>query len=354
MSQPKGLSFGGFLIGIGTGWFLFQNLEVTNETFSWGLILFGLTIVASNLFKRFSPEMNLGGLVSGVTFGLIVALVMTNGFSIFTGSDLFNNYDYHVDDPRSFTGSLTSDQIAFSSESVNGDITVSTWNENTYMVLVTVTGKGTSENDATSILTEAVTKLDDSKGIGTQELILTIDITQSKWNRFEVDIEISLPEGITLDLDVETTNGNIRVEDILGEDISTITTNGDLRFVNVNASSITGRTTNGGIYGTFDASDMSGRSTNGNININIYSDVSGEYDLSTTNGNVNVDVKESENAGFKLAGSLTNGQVSFGLNDLNYNDNTSKNKTAQSEDYTSSSIQIEIEASTTSGDIDIT
>ena len=62
MSQPKGLGFGGFLLGIGTGWFLFQNLEVTNETFSWGLILFGLTIVASNLFKRFSPEMNLGGL----------------------------------------------------------------------------------------------------------------------------------------------------------------------------------------------------------------------------------------------------------------------------------------------------
>jgi len=353
MSKPKGLGLGGFLIGIGSGWFLFQSLQVTDETFSWALIIFGSSIVLSNLLNYFSPGMNLGGFISGATFGLIVALIMTNGFSIFTGADIFNRYDYRVDDPRSFTGTLSSDTISFSTINVNGDITVSTWEENTYKVLVTVTGKGTSNEDATNILSEAVVTLDDSKGIAKQELELDIDIPTSKWNRFEVDVEVSLPEGVTLELDAKTTNGNLRVEDILGGDLKTTTTNGDCRYVNVNASSITGSTTNGGIYGIFDASDMSGSTTNGNINIDLYSAISGEYDLSTTNGNVDVNVQESSDNGFKLDCSLSNGQITFDVNDLDYTVNTNKNKIARSDGYTTSSIQIDIESSTTNGDIDI-
>jgi len=353
MSKPKGLGFGGFLIGIGSGWFLFQSLQVTDETFSWTLIIFGSSIVLSNLLNYFSPRTNLGGFVSGATFGLIVALIMTNGFSIFAGADLFNQYDHRVDDPRSFTGTLTSDQISFSTVSVNGDITVSTWEENTYKVLVTVTGKGNSDEDATNILSEAVVTLDDTKGIAKQELELDIDIPSSKWNRFEVDVEVSLPEGITLDLDTKTTNGNTRVEDILGGNLKTSTTNGDFRYVNVNASSISGSTTNGGIYGRFDAFEMSVSTTNGNINIDLYSAISGEYDLSTTNGNVDVNVQESSDTGFTLDCSLSNGQVTFNVNDLNYSVNTNKNKNAQSDDYATSSIQIDIDSSTTNGDIDI-
>lgn len=353
MSKPKGLGLGGFLIGIGGGWYLFQSLQVTDETFSWALIIFGSSIVLSNLLNYFNPRMNLGGFVSGITFGLIVALIMTNGFSIFTGADIFNRYDYRVDDPRSFTGTLSSDMISFSTVNVNGDVSVSTWEENTYKVLVTVIGKGTSNEDATNILSEAIITLDDSNGIAKQELELDIDIPSSKWNRFEVDIEVSLPEGVTLDLDAKTTNGNLRVEDILGGDLKTVTTNGDCRYVNVNASSITGTTTNGGIYGRFDTSDMSGRTTNGNINVDLYSAMSGEYDLSTTNGNVDVDVQESNDSGFKLVCSLSNGQITFNVNDIDYSVNTNKNKIAQSEGYNTSLIQIDIESSTTNGDIDI-
>ena len=85
MSKSSGLGFGGFLVSLGVGYMVFQNMEVTRNLFAWLLILAGAWVIASSLLQRMNPQIRFGGLVNGVVGGLILSLMITTGFSFFTG-----------------------------------------------------------------------------------------------------------------------------------------------------------------------------------------------------------------------------------------------------------------------------
>ena len=80
MSKSSGLGFGGFLLGLGVGWVVFQYLDISGNIFAWLLILGGAGVVVSSLFQSRLPYRNIGGLVGGVMGGLILALFITSGF----------------------------------------------------------------------------------------------------------------------------------------------------------------------------------------------------------------------------------------------------------------------------------
>jgi DUF4097 and DUF4098 domain-containing protein YvlB len=104
-----------------------------------------------------------------------------------------------------------------------------------------------------------------------------------------VSYELRVPEEI--DLDIGTTNGEIKVNDIIGR-LRLKSTNGK-----INGRGIDGlvkcKTTNGSIKmsldGITDGQDLSFKTTNGSIRLYLPSDFGGYVDLKTTNGHIDSD-----------------------------------------------------------------
>ena len=44
MRESPSLGFGGFLLGLGVGWLIFRNLEISHENFAYLIIIFGIGI----------------------------------------------------------------------------------------------------------------------------------------------------------------------------------------------------------------------------------------------------------------------------------------------------------------------
>ncbi len=238
-------------------------------------------------------------------------------------------------------------------DNVNGNIEISTWERAVYEVELTVKARGTSDSDAQSNLGKVDTSLDDQLVGGRLELVLTISVPRLTWNRISINIAVTLPADAKVDLDVETTNGQISVAQLQGETLRLRTTNGDLSFDSVEARTITGSTTNGRIEGVAEAEDMTASTTNGGIELSIPSTLSGEYDLETTNGNVKITVTRSDETGFNLDMRTTSATVTFDLEGLTYEVNTNTHKKAYTEGYDTKPIQISIEASTTNGSVKV-
>ncbi len=67
MSGRGGLGFGGFLVGLGTGWMVFQEIHVSGELFAWIMIIAGAGVVASSLLFSSRRNRHFGGLIRGLT-----------------------------------------------------------------------------------------------------------------------------------------------------------------------------------------------------------------------------------------------------------------------------------------------
>lgn len=80
MSRDSGLGFGGFLLGFGIGWVVFRYFKVTSSFFAGLMILLGVVIIGSSLFKSQLSRFDVGGLFGGLIGGLILSLIFTSGF----------------------------------------------------------------------------------------------------------------------------------------------------------------------------------------------------------------------------------------------------------------------------------
>jgi len=354
MARPRGLGFGGFLIGLGAGWMTFRYMTLTTQMWAWLMIIAGSAIVASAVVSYYKPGFNAGSLVSAVAGGLILSLVMTQGLGFVNFiSDSGGVYPYSEEEVRNFDGGVAVSDVLFSTENVNGIVDVSTWSSNSYSINVTVIGKGTSESDALSMLGNVETDVSTFPVGGRLEIVLTIDVPRTLWKKATVNVEVKLPASATVDLDVSTTNGELRTTDLTGGDLYLTLTNGNMVIDDVTASTIHASTTNGNVQGTLEAEDVSARTTNGRITLEVPSQMSGSYDLSSTNGNIEVSVSPSQDVGFKVDLSVSNGVTSISLPDLDYTTNTAKHKVAETEGYSSMSVKIEVEASTTNGNVEV-
>jgi DUF4097 and DUF4098 domain-containing protein YvlB len=148
---------------------------------------------------------------------------------------------------------------------------------------------------------------------------------------FSVEYEIKVPKKI--DLNIHTTNGGIRVEEISGR-LRIESTNGK-----INAREINGltrcKTTNGSIRVEFDevsdGDEMTFRTTNGSIKLYLPEDYGADdVELKTTNGHIDSDFPMSGSSGRKskkrfrgsinegnreLSCSTTNGNIHLLVND---------------------------------------
>ncbi|UCH56687.1 MAG: DUF4097 family beta strand repeat protein [Candidatus Bathyarchaeota archaeon] len=350
MSSPRGLGFGGFLVGLGVGWFIFTNYDVTSNLVSWILIIVGGSIVLSSLISLTRPGLRLSGLVSNFSVGLIIALIVTSGFTVFFPWNVQSLvYRSSQEESRFLAGDITASNVLFRTDNVNGYVRVSTWEREEYSVDLTVKGRGSSDSDASRTIEQVDTSLEEQLVGGRQELDLVISVPTNLWSRITVNVEVKLPADAEIDLDVETTNGEISAINLEGGTLRLDTTNGRIVFDGVEAEVIDSSTTNGVISGVVEAADFTGSTTNGKIELEIPCTVSGDYDLHTTNGGVEVTVVASEDVGFEVDMRTTIGGVSLNLPNLNYSTNTNRRKVAETTGFSTKPIQVSITAGVTTG-----
>jgi len=349
MGNPRGLGFGGFLVGLGVGWLLFTYLDISSQMVAWLLIIAGGAIVASALLSYLSPGFSFGGLISPIAAGLVIALVATSGFGALWPGSWMGGYKYSVDESRNLHGGAWATSLLFNVENVNGNVGVSTWDKAEYNIDLSVKAYGNTESEASENLKKVEASIDERTLQGRLELILTISVPRLTWNRVNVNIVVTLPADATISLDVETTNGGVSVKDLTGGTLVLKTTNGAIVFDGVDATTIQASTTNGAIEGSVQATDLTAGTTNGRISVSLPCTRSGSYGLRTTNGNVDVTVEKTVEVGFDLDMSTSVGSVNLSISGLTYETNTTRHKIARTEGYDNKPVRISIEASTTNG-----
>lgn len=167
--------------------------------------------------------------------------------------------------------------------SPNGSIEVTGWGRDAIRVLAKVQGRARTDDIAEALVSEVRISMDGME--------LDADGPRSdKRESWSVSYRINVPH--ESDLDLNTVNGSITVEEVLG-DIEFHATNGGVSLTEVGGT-VSGRTTNGGLKvqlsGTsWDGEGLDVRTTNGGITLVIPEGFNAELESATTNGGISVD-----------------------------------------------------------------
>lgn len=335
MSNSPSLGFGGLLIGLGVGWFIFTTFDVSSNLFAWLMIIGGAAVIVSSLVSRTRFGRRTGGLVGGVIGGIILSLFITTGFGfidLFDGGSLGT---YRAETTESFTGAMTADSVYLSVDNFNGPISVSTWDKSEFSVELLIKAKGTTTSQAEGNLEDFVIDFDESVVQGQGRLVLGYGIPVTSYNKYSVQVEVFLPADAVIDLELESSNGAMSLKDVVGGEIQLDTSNGVFTFDNVYAESINAETSNGA------------------IDLTLPCTVTGEYVLRTSNGQVDLSVSSSSDVGYDLDASTSTGVVSIGLPNLDYSVNQRTSKEARTVGFEGKEIQITLDVSTSNGNVDV-
>ena len=349
MSDHKGLGFGGFLVGLGAGWMVFQEIHVSGEVFAWILIIAGAGVVASSLLFSSRRNRHFGGLFRGLTVGTILSLMITSNFVLYGISSGGYSGNYRAQDTMTFTGALTADTVLLDVNSFNGPIEVSTWNKDEYSISALIKAKGTTDAEAEENLERFEFDLDESIIFGKKRLVLRHNVAGTMTSRYSVQIEVWLPADATIELALDSSNGGIYLSDIEGGEIKLDTSNGGFRFDNVEARNVDAKTSNGPVTGKLDAWNADISTSNGAITLTLPCTRNGRYELRTSNGPVQLEVSSSTSIGYELDLTTSNGIVDIDLPNLDYTVSTRTRKEAHTYGLTSKSVRITIDSRTSNG-----
>ena len=236
---------------------------------------------------------------------------------------------------ETFKKNITFDQGGFLSLSnSNGSIEVVSWDENEVEIIAYKEVKASDRSTAERMMKKLEIDISESE----DEIIVDTIFPRSSssggvfgWlfggggQSYSVEYEIKVPRQI--DLNLNTTNGNVRVEKISGK-VRLESTNGK-----ITAEEIRGiarcKTTNGSIRVELDEISnndaMSFKTTNGSIKLYLPDDFGADAELKTTNGHIESDFHFSEkmskskkryngrinDGGAELICSTTNGNISL-------------------------------------------
>jgi hypothetical protein len=354
--SDSGIGFGGFLLGVGGGYYLFRYIDFNVDIISYLLILLGLAIIlGSLLFKgRKNP---FGDVVGGFIGGLILAAFITQGVGLvsdFTNSwDDFDDMTYRATKDIPVTAPIEAGTVNLSIESVNGAVEVTPWSGDVVKIDLEVKAKGTSTQDAEDNLDDFVYDLSNDVSGGEQDLTLTFPMpSMSLWNTYSVFIQVYVPEGEMDMILIDTTNGAITIDDLEISSLDLDTTNGAIMLSDVHTSTINAHTTNGGISGIISSEVGIFSTTNGAIDIDLAAQ-SGSYHFDTTNGSIDLNLPSGSDVGFDINLDTSIGSIDVNLPNIDYDVDRSREKVGETVGYDSKTVQIEIDADTTIGGIEL-
>jgi len=181
-------------------------------------------------------------------------------------------------------------------KNVNGDISVSAWDEDYVSVkAVKKTKKGRSELDKVEIRVTT----GDELSIETKYLEKRAKVT--------VEYTIKVPDDIPLK-NARTTNGSVRVTGVTG-DTKLSTTNGKIMAGDIDGI-VEGYSTNGDIVLENVRGIREGRTTNGSLRISLRDRVENDIEIRTTNGSVELGIPENTDVDLDLR--TVNGRIGGG------------------------------------------
>jgi hypothetical protein len=165
----------------------------------------------------------------------------------------------------------------------NGGITVQGWDKDHILLRAKVRVWDRSSKDAEEFASKIEIETDRT---------IRADGPDRFWRKggWSVSFELMVPHESNLDL--QTTNGGITIEEVSG-DIEFGATNGGINLAGVGGD-VHGRTTNGGISVEFDGDSWKGRgldvkTTNGGIKLYVPEDYSARLETGTVNGSIHLD-----------------------------------------------------------------
>ncbi len=353
--SDSGIGFGGFLLGLGGGYYLFQYIDFSFDIISYLLILMGVGIILGAVLSK-GGKSPLSDVFGGVIGGLIFAVFLTQGFGIV--GDFTNQWDdisssiYRATDTVTLETPIDVDELVLTVENVNGVIDVSEWSGDSVKVWLEIRARGDNDADAERNLDDFIYNLDDTTVGATQEVSLTFPISSNKWNLYTVSVSVSVPEGLETKLVLDSTNGRIDVTDMVLQSVDVETTNGAINLDHVTSDSIYADTTNGGLFGTITSPLTRFRTTNGVIDIEL-SALSGQHDFDTTNGIIDLKLPTGGDIGYSFNLDTSIGIIEVNLPDIDYSVDRTRNKIGETNGFSSKEIQITIKVDTTIGAIDL-
>ena len=348
------MGFGGFLLGLGVGWYIFKYIIADVDMIGYLLILAGAGIIINALLSRGRRRSPIQGLFGGLVGGLFLALFITQGFGIITEiTDEFTDVDlgtYRATSTYTLDPPVTAESIALDVESVNGGIDVSSWSGDHVKFDIEVKARGSTTAEAEANLERFTHSLEDSVSGTTQSISLNFPLTSSEWSKYAVMIDVYVPEGVSEEISLQTTNGEISVQGLSLQELMIDTTNGRVVLTDVESSVIQGETINGAITGTFTAASTSFRTTNGGIEMTLGT-ASGEHRFSATNGSIDLSLPTGSDVGYSVDLDTSVGSIDVNLPNMSYDVDKAQTKNGETVGYDAKEIQISISADTTIGSI---
>jgi hypothetical protein len=164
----------------------------------------------------------------------------------------------------------------------NGGVRVEGWDRNEILVRAKVQSQARSEDDALDIANEIE--------VTTGQTITADGPRTGRHEGWSVSFRVYVPHNSNLDL--ESTNGGITIEDVQGE-IQFRTTNGGIHLSGLKGD-VNGRTTNGGLNIELDGDGWDGdgldvRTTNGGVKLYVPDDYACDLETGTVNGSFQID-----------------------------------------------------------------
>jgi DUF4097 and DUF4098 domain-containing protein YvlB len=251
------------------------------------------------------------------------------------------------------SGDVDLENLYITVQDRNGAISVETWDRDGYRIDLTLRAKGSTDSQAEQRLQDIDILFTDSVDGDTQILDLDFDVPDDQWNNYAVNVVVKVPEEVELELNLDTSNGRITLENIIATEINLDTSNGAIELNDVYSDTIAGSTSNGRIQGNIDGIDVELGTSNGSIELNLAGTRTGRYELSTSNGSIDLNVPTGNDIGYSVALRTGLGSVDLNLNDLDYSVNDNRHKVAETEGFETMETQITIDADTSIGSIDI-
>ena len=351
----QGVGFGGFLLGLGIGWYIFRLVEVSIDIISWILIIIGAGMVINAVLTRGGRHSPIRGLVSGFAGGLVLALFLTQGFALIETitDEVSNPSNYKATETRSLTGAVTQSKLSLIVNDKNGGITLETWDNPGYSIDLTLRAKGATTQDAERNLENLNVMFTDTVSADTQKLDLGFQTPSNIWSNYLVVVDAKIPKDVLVVMDLDTSNGEITLTNVNSTNIVLHTSNGRLNLENIYCDTLQGDTSNGQVSGLVDGVSIDLSTSNGSIDITIPATRNGTYTLDTSNGAVSVSATTTSQTGYDVDLSTSLGSINVNLPNMSYTTNESRRKVGETTDYANKPVQIQIKAQTSIGSINI-
>ena len=352
--SDSGIGFGGFLLGLGVGWYLFQYIDLGFEIFSYLLILVGVAMILGGLLQRGGRPNPISGMFGGLIGGLFLAAFLTQGFGfVFNFADEFSNIgDYRATETFTEEFPVTVDMMEIDINSVNGGIDVASWSGDSVKFDIEVKARGGTTAEAEDNVADFEVDLNSVVVGGVQDITLSFPIPSTEWSKYSVQIDVLVPSDTTAYYDLRTTNGGVTLDDITGKSIIISTTNGAIDLSDAIATTLDVETTNGAITGTITTPESIISTTNGGIDLTL-TKTSGTHVLETTNGAIDLSLPTGSDVGYKVNLDTSIGSIDVNLPNMDYSIDRTRTKIGETSEYSGKQVQIEITADTTIGSIEL-